>query len=221
MSVRQNNNRLLLAILLGIFMASGCSGHAVKYGANSEGEGMGTEEAMQGSETGVPNDGRTLNADGTLFNGGMVDGNNPSMRSSQGMSKNNGEMKSEMAAVDGTPLVPESGSDYGRQFGGVDGSGPNPGGVTGFGNGSANASNPEPETWANAFLRERRGGQAVSGDPSEAGSSSNGESALPSESVSLMESNPEKWAQAYSQEHGGPSPEYVDPDMSIAPADET
>lgn len=202
MSVRQNNNRLFLAILLGIFMASGCSGHAVKYGANSEGEGMGTEEDMQGSETGVPTNGRTLNADGTT------------MQSSLGMSKNNGEMKSEMTAVDGTPLVPGRGSDYGSQFGGVDGSGPNHGGVTGFGNGSANASNPEPETWANAFLRERRGGQAVSGDPSEAGASSNGGS------TSSMESNPEKWAQAYSQEHGGPSPEYVDPDMSIAPADE-
>jgi peptidoglycan-associated lipoprotein len=214
MSVSQNNNRLFLAIFLGIFMASGCSGHAVKYGANSEGEGMGSEEAMHGAESGVPTHGRTLNADGTTLNGGMVDGNNPSMQSSQGMSKNNGEMKSEMTAIDGTPIVPGSGSDYGRQFDGVDGSGPNHGGVTGFGNGSANASNPEPETWANAFLRERRGGQAVSADPSEVGASNKGESA------SSMESNPGKWAQAYSQEHGGPSPEYVNPDMSIAPADE-
>jgi peptidoglycan-associated lipoprotein len=205
MSISQNHNRLFLAILFGIFMATGCSGHAVKYGSDSEREGMSSEEV--GS---VAGNGKMLNADGTTFNGGMVNGNNPSMQSSQGMSKNNGEM----TAIDGTPIVPGSGSDYGRQFGGVDGSGPNHGGVTGFGNGSANASNPEPETWANAFLRERRGGQGVSGDPSESGSSSNGESA------SSMESNPEKWAQAYSREHGGPSPEYVNPDMSIAPADE-
>jgi len=71
-------------------MASGCSGHAVKYGANSEGEGMGSEEEMNGSVAGAPTNGRTLNADGTTFHGGMVDGNNPSRQSSQGMSKNDG-----------------------------------------------------------------------------------------------------------------------------------
>ena len=46
MSVSQNNNKLFLAILIGIFMVSGCSGHAVKYGANSEGEGMGSGGEM-------------------------------------------------------------------------------------------------------------------------------------------------------------------------------
>lgn len=213
MSVSQNNNRVFLAILLGIFMASGCSGHSVKYGANSEGEGMSSEEEMNGSVAGVPN-GRILNADGTPSHGGMVDGNNPYIQSNQGMSKNSGEMKSEMAAIDGTPLVPGSGSDYGRQFGGVDGSGPNHGGVTGFGSGSANASNPDPETWANAYLREKRGSQEVYGDPSKAGSSSKGGSASP------IEGNPKKWAQAYVQENGGPSPEYVNPDMNIARANE-
>jgi outer membrane protein OmpA-like peptidoglycan-associated protein len=130
------------------------------------------------------------------------------------MSKNNDGVKSEMAVLDGTPLVPGSGSDYGRQFGGVDGSGPNHGGVTGFGKGSANATNPDPETWANAYLRERRGSQEVYGDPSEAGSSSDGGS------ESSVEGNPEKWAQAYVQENGGPSPEYVNPDMNIAQANE-
>jgi len=218
MSVSQYNNRLFLAILLGIFMASGCSGHSVKYGENSEGEGMGSEKEMNGSVAGVP-DGRTLNTDGTTLDGGMVDGNNPF---SQGRSKNNGEMKSEMAVIDGTPLVPGSGSDYGRQFGGVDGSGPNHGAVTGFGSGSANASNPDPETWANAYLRKKRGSQEAYGDPSKAGSSSNGESAKDGSanggSASPMEGNPEKWAQEYSQENGGPSPEYVNPDMSIARA---
>jgi peptidoglycan-associated lipoprotein len=204
MSVSQNNNRLFLAILLGIFMASGCSGHAVKYGADSEREGMGSEE--DGSVAGAPTDGGTLNADRTNFHGGLVDGNNPYIQSSQGMSKNNGGMKSEMATIDGTPLVPGSGSDYGRQFGGVDGSGPNHGGVTGFGSGSANASNPDPETWASAYLREKRGSQ--DGDPST------------KSSPSSMDANPEKWAQAYVQENGGPSPEYVNPDMNIAQANE-
>ena len=204
MNISQNHNRLFLAILLGIFMATGCSGHSVKYGADSGREGMSSEE--DGSVAGSPNNGRTLNADGTTFNGGLVDGNNPSM--------NNGGVQPGMAATDGTLGGPGSGSDYGRQFGGVDGVGPNHGGVTGFGKGSADGSNPDPETWANAFLRERRGGQDVYGDPSEAGSSSQGESA------SSLESNPEKWAQAYSREHGGPSPEYVNPDMSIARADE-
>jgi peptidoglycan-associated lipoprotein len=82
--------------------------------------------------------------------------------------------------------------------------------VTGFGSGSANPSNPDPEAWANAYLREKRSSQEFYGDPSKAESSSNGESA------SSMEGNPEKWAQAYLQENGGPSPEYVNPDMSIA-----
>jgi peptidoglycan-associated lipoprotein len=210
MSVSQNNIRLFLVILFGIFMASGCSGHSIKYEADSEVEGMGSEE--NGSVAGAPTKGGTLNADGTPFDGGMVDGKNPYIQSSQGMLKNNGGMQSEMAAIDGTPFVPGSGSDYGRQFGGVDGSGPNHGGVTGFGSGSANASNPDPETWASAFLRERRGSQEVYDDPSKAGSSSNGGSGSP------MEGNPEKWAQAYVQENGGPSPEHVDPDMSIAQA---
>jgi peptidoglycan-associated lipoprotein len=210
MSVSQNYNRLFLAILLGIFLASGCSGHAVKYGVDSEGEGMSSEE--DGSVAGAPTNGGTRNADGTTFHGGMVDGNDPSMQSRQGMLKNNGGIKSERDAIDGTPLVPGSGSDYGRQFGGVDGSGPNHGAVKGFGNGSANAINPDPETWANAYLREKRSSQEVYGDPSKAGSSSNGGSSSP------MEGDPEKWAQAYLQENGGPSPEYVDPDMSIARA---
>lgn len=206
MSVSQNNNRLFLAILLGIFIASGCSGHSVKYGANSEGEGMASnEEDMKGSVAGAPN-GRTLNADGTTFHGGMVDANNPNLQSSQGMSKNSGRKNAEMTAIDGTPLVPGSGSDYGRQFGGVDSSGPNHGGVTGFGGGSANASNPDPETWANAYLRERRGSPEVYGDPSTKGS------------VSSMETNPETWAQEYLKENGGPSPEHVNPDMNIARA---
>ena len=204
MSVSQNNNRLFLAILLGIFMVSGCSGHAVKYGADSEREGMGSEG--DGSVAGAPTDGGTLNADGTAFHGGLVDGNNPYIQSSQGMSKNNGEIKSEMVSLDGTGFVPGSGSDYGHQFGGVDGVGPNHGGVTGFGSGSANASNTDPETWASAYLRERRGSQ--DGDHST------------KDSPSSMDANPETWAQAYVKENGGPSPEYVKPDMNIAQANE-
>jgi len=241
MCVSQNNNRIFLSIVLGIFLASGCSGHSVKYGANSEGEGMASEEEMDGSVDGVSY-GTARHADGSTMHGGTVDGNNPYLQSGQGTSNKSGDMKSEMAAVDGTSSAPGRGSDYGRQFGGVDGSGPNHGAVSGFGSGSANASNPDPEAWANAYLREKRSSQEFYGDPSTAGSpshSGSGETAqyghdyagVPGSgpnhgtvdgfsqgSASRTEINPETWAQAYLNENGGASPEYVNPDMDIVQA---
>ncbi len=177
MGVSRNNSRLFLALVLGMFLASGCSGHSVKYGANSEGEGMASEGEMTGTVDGVSS-GTARHADGTLIHGGNK----------------------------GNSSIPGSGSNYGREFGGVDGSGPNHGGVTGLGSGSANASNPDPEAWANAYLREKRSSQGFYGDPS-----TNGE-------ASSMANNPETWAQAYVKENGGPSPEYVNPDMNIAQA---
>lgn len=177
MGVSRNNSRLFLALVLGMFLASGCSGHSVKYGANSEGEGMGSEGEMTGTVDGVSS-GTARHADGTLIHGGNK----------------------------GNSSIPGSGSNYEREFGGVDGSGPNHGGVTGLGSGSANASNPDPEAWANAYLREKRSSQGFYGDPS-----TNGE-------ASSMANNPETWAQAYVKENGGPSPEYVNPDMNIAQA---
>ncbi len=233
MSVSQNNNgRLVVAIFLGILMTSGCSGHSVKYGTNSEGEGTG--EAMNESMAGGSN-GIAYNADGSPVYGGTVDGTNPYLQSGHDMSKNSGEMQSSMAA-DG----PGSGSDYGRQYGGVDGTGNNHGDVTGFGSGSANASQPDPEAWANAYLRKKRSSQQFYGDPSQAGSSNHtgaggtsqygheyagvsgngpnygGVDGFSQGSAPQAESSPDAWAQAYVQENGGPSPEYVNPDTGIA-----
>ena len=167
MSVSQNNKgRLVFAIFLGILMTSGCSGHSVKYGTNSEGEGLGTEEEMNGAMAGGSN-GVTYNADGTPVYGGTVDGASPYTQSGEELSKNRMEMGAGMAAIDG----PGSGSDYGHQYNGVDGTGSNYGDVSGFGNGSANSTQPDPEAWANAYLREKRSSQEFYGDPSQAGSS--------------------------------------------------
>jgi hypothetical protein len=93
--VSQNNNRIFLSIVLGIFLASGCSGHSVKYGANSEGEGMASEEEMAGSVDGVSY-GSARHADGSTMHGGTVDGNNPYLKSGQGTSNKSGDMKSEI-----------------------------------------------------------------------------------------------------------------------------
>ena len=229
MSVNQNNNgKLFLAILLGFLITSGCSGHSVKYGTNSEGEGVGADGEMNGSMAGGLN-GVTYNADGSPISGGTVDGTSAYLNSGQDMSKNNG-----------AAMVPGSASDYGRQYSGVDGMGPNHGSVTGFGNGSANASQADPEAWANAYLREKRSSQEFYGDPSQAGSSNHTAAGETSQygrdyagvsgsgpnygavdgfsqgSASQAESNPDAWAQAYVQENGGPSPEYVNPDTGIA-----
>jgi len=241
MCVSQNNIRLFLTIVLGLFLVSGCSGHSLKYGANSEGEELTSQEGMNG--TGEASLSRAArNPDGTLMHGGQVDGNNPFLRSGQGTSNINGAGTSEMSAIDGVSSAPGSGSDYGREFGGVDGRGPHHGGVTGFGSGSANASNPDPEAWANAYLQGEKSSQEFYGDPSTTGSSSfsgNGETAnyghnyagVPGSgpnhgavegfnqgSASSMETNPEAWAQAYMRENGGPSPEHVSPDMNIVQA---
>jgi peptidoglycan-associated lipoprotein len=228
MCVSQNNNRIFIAIVLGMFLASGCSGHSVKYGANSEGEGLASEGEMVSSVDGAGY-GTTRNADGSTMYGGTVNGNNPSPHSDQGTTIASSE---EMSAVEGSSFVPENGSNYGSQFGGVDGSGPNHGGVTGLGSGSANPSNPEPEKWANAYLQEKRSSQEFYGDPSASGSSYGHDyDGVPGSgphhgavdgfgqgSAPRTEANPDKWAQAYLKENGGPSPEYVNPDMSIAQA---
>jgi len=236
-----NNNRLFLAILLGVFMASGCSGHSVKYGSNSEGEGMASSEGeMRGfgdnaySVTGI-------NADGPPVYGGTENGNASLRAGQQGVEGWPSDGRT-TAETDGGSNVPGSGANYGQQYGGVGGSGPKYGAVAGFGSGSANPSNPDPEAWANAYLRGGNSSQEFYGDPSNAGSlshSGTGELAhygknyegVPGSgpnhgavdgfsqgTASSMEANPENWARAYLNENGGPSPEYVDPDLSIAQA---
>ncbi len=244
MCVSQNNNRLVLAILLGMFMVSGCSGHSVKYGAHSEGEGMVShEEGMGVSVENAPH-GLIRNADGTLINGGIVDGNTIGRGASQIASQhfpNSQETKSDMTAMNEASSIPGT-ADYGRKFNGVDGSGPHHGPVTGFGSGAAAPHNPDPEAWANMYLQEGKSQQDFYGDPSTSGLLSddgNGATAnyghnyagVPGSgpnhgavngfsqgSASAMEINPEAWAQAYVRENGGPAPEYVNPDMNIAQA---
>ncbi|MEX0830262.1 MAG: OmpA family protein [Nitrospirales bacterium] len=215
MCVSQNNSRLFLVIVLGMLVASGCSGQ-VKYGANSEGAGLGSDGEMTGAVDGVSYS-TALNSDGTPMHGGTVNGVNPYLQSGHGASAASGEMNTEMAA-DKNSSIPGGRSDYGRQFGGVDGSGPNHGGVTGFGSGSANPNNPDPEAWANAYLREKRSTQGFYGDPSTAGSTDGSVSGLNQGGDSGIQINPETWAQAYVNENGGPSPEYVNPDTNIAQA---
>ena len=244
MCVSQNNNRLFLAILLGMFMASGCSGHSVKYGANSGGEGgTSQEEEMSASVENAPH-GFIRNADGTMINGGIVDGNNTGRGASQVVSQDlpdSQDTKSEMPGMNDASSIPGS-ADYGRKFNGVDGSGPNHGSVTGFGSGAAAPHNPDPEAWANMYLQEGKSQQDFYGDPSTSGSFSfggkretanyghnyagvpgNGPShgaitGFSQGSASAMDINPETWAQAYVREHGGPAPEYIKPDMNISQA---
>ncbi len=223
MCLSQNNNKVFMAIVLGIFLASGCSGHSVKYGANSEGEGYATEEEMTTSVDSMSNGTPRYAADGSLIDGGVVDGTDPSLSSDQGKLSTKADMESDMALMDGTSSVPGGGANYGQQYDGVDGSGPNHGGVTGFGNGTANATNPDPETWANAYLQDKRSNPEFYGNPSNLGTSSsegNGTSMNNGGSGSAMEADPEKWARAYVEENGGPNPEYVNPDMGIALANE-
>lgn len=214
----QNNNRLFLAILLGVFMASGCSGHSVKYGSNSEGEGMASNEGEMSGPGDSASYGTVRNADGTSVYGGTVDGNAAYLRAGQeGLEglPHGGEMNSKMM-MDGTSSVP--------------------------GSVSAEQSNQDPEAWANAYLRGGNSSQEFYGDPSNAGPSSHGGSGelahygqdyagVPGSgpnygavdgfshgTASSTEANPENWAQAYLKENGGASPEYVNPDMSIAQA---
>lgn len=172
MFVSQNNNRLFLAIVAGMFLASGCSGHSVQYGANSKGEGMGSEEEQKASVDGVE-----FNADGSPLHGETVDGN-----SGRGASYSDGTMNAEIAGINGASSVP--------------------------GSGSANSSNPDPETWANAYLQGKRSSPNFHGDSSTADSTSQ----------SADEPNPDTWAQEFVKENGGPSLEYVNPDMSIVQA---
>ncbi len=206
------NNKLFFAIVLGIFLASGCSGHSVKYGANSEGDGMVSDEEMVGTD-GTQFDGVARNSDGTLMYG-KVDGTNPNLQSSQNGEANKSEGHSEMEETSSPSSNSGTVANYGRQYGGVDGSGPNHGPVTGFGSGSAPSSNPDPETWANTYLREKGSSQGFYGDPSTAGSGQMNDSGMNPDQRAEM--TPEGWAQAYVKENGGPSPEYVSPDTNIA-----
>ncbi len=243
MLVSRDNNKLFLAVVLGIFLTSGCSGHTVKYGSNSEGDGMGSEDGMM-AESGENGMGR--NPDGSLSDAGTVDGANPYFQSGQGGSNAGGDMTSQVDEGSSPYSGSQNGADYGQEYGGVDGSGPNHGSVTGFGSGSANATNPDPEAWANAYLREKRSSPEFYGDSPAKGSSYGHENdgapgvganyghdydgvsgsgpnygavdGFSQGSAAPMGVDPETWAQTYLNENGGASPEYVNPDMTIAQA---
>ncbi len=181
MWVCQKNNTLLLAITLGILIASGCSGHSVRYGANSEGEEMTSSES--GSAMGT--DGTMRQADGSVedkgINRGLVNGANPYLRSNN--------MNPDGSAKAWNP------NSSNRE-------------ATAEANGMASNTNPDPESWANAYLGKGQSSRDFYGDPSKSGTSYGGPS---TDGV-----NPTTWAENYTKENGGPSPEYINPDMSIA-----
>ncbi len=199
MRVDPKNSTLIFAITLGLLIAAGCSSYSSRHGANSEGDGLIPSEAG--------------NASGGI--GGYVDGTNPYLSSSRvknseetasssnPASSNNNEA---MGGINGTS-IPGS-ANYGHNYPGVEGSGPHHGPVSGFGNGLASSSNPDPETWANTYLGNDHSSQEFYGELSKSGTAYSGPS---NEGV-----NPATWADNYTKENGGPSPEYINPDMSIA-----
>lgn len=215
MWVCPKNSALLLVVTLGVLIASGCSGHSVRYGANSEGD----DEmlASQDENTSGP-DGAMRQAKGSVaengINGGAVNGANPYLRSSRlnpeesangvpPLSPNN-----EMVMEEGDGASSGGNANNGHNYEGVNGSGPHHGAVSGFGNGVASSQNPDPETWANAYLGNGHSQQEFYGDPSKAGTSFG--------SSAPQGVDPATWAENFEKENGGPSPEYVHPDMSIA-----
>ena len=214
MGTRRNTVTVVGIAVLGLLITGGCSGHSVRYGANSEGEG---ESALQenSGEMGGMKAGTGYAAPGQNgYTGGLVNGSNPSSTQAGQIAGVNGasgnSTSGDSTSVGGGSVGPDgtsnfSGTDYGKNYGGVSGSGPNRGGVNGFGTGSAAGTNPDPEAWANAYLRGGESSQDFYGDPSKKGESDGGNSA-----------NPKAWGDTYMKENGGPSPEYVNPDLQIA-----
>ncbi|GJL57717.1 MAG: hypothetical protein NPIRA03_05740 [Nitrospirales bacterium] len=145
------------------------------------------------------------------INGGLVNGVKPSQYANGSKTQdrvNGADSNSNPETMRGTEsMLGQVGSTYGHQYPGVDGSGPNHGSVSGFENGMASSQNPDPEAWANAYLGKGKNSSDYNGDPSKS----------PVSNDSAQGGvNPDAWAESYKKEHGGPSPEYVDPDSSIA-----
>lgn len=232
----RNNTITVLGAVLGVLIIAGCSGHSVRYGANSEGDGESASQANSGETEGMsPGTGYMADGQGG-YTGGMVNGSKPSTQSnadqtaSEDATSATGTARSTTADIEGVQPSRSSnlsGADYGHNYSGVSGSGPNHGGVDGFGQGTAGESNPDPEAWANAYLRDGDSSQDFYGDPSKMGASlapsSSGVSVTPSSSPDPVNPSsgtdsitPNAWADTYAKENGGPSPEYVNPDMQIA-----
>ena len=215
MWVCPKNSTFILAITLGFLIASGCSGQSMRYGANSEGDGMASNEDGNANGTEGIMSQANVSIEGSGRDGGSVDGASPYLRSSSVNSDgsahaSNPTASSNEAAGGGNGAYMPGSANYGHHYAGVDGSGPQRGPVSGFGNGLASSSNPDPESWANAYLGNGHSNREFYGEPSKSGASYSGPSR---EGV-----NPSTWADNYTKENGGPSPEYVNPDMSIAHA---
>jgi peptidoglycan-associated lipoprotein len=211
MWVCPKHNISMLAVALGLLVVSGCGGQSARYGANSEGGGM--TSSLNEHEPVLAEVGSSANelGKGSEVHGGSVDGTNPHLRSSKSNHEKAGKGTSSPPMTQeamGEPAKPFGGSNYGQNYPGVDGSGQNYGPLSGFGNGLASRSNPDPESWANAYLGGGQSSPDFYGDPSQAGR-------VPRDPATSAET-PETWAEKYAKEYGGPSPEHVNPDMSIA-----
>jgi peptidoglycan-associated lipoprotein len=217
-----NIMRVMLGLVLGILLTIGCSGHSVRLGTNSESGGSQLSEVSPGADdmqTGemasstAPSGGSGERVDGNIA--GNLSGKNqagtgtsskPGGASGEPGIRNSGTVGHGSATQESDGATPFPGTDYGQNYEGVGGSGPEHGGVTGFGHGSAQSLNPDPESWANAYLREKDSSRNFYGDPSGIG--------IPNVTI-----NPDKWAEDYVKRYGGPPPEYVSPEMNIASAD--
>lgn len=214
MWVCPKRSTLIVVVTLGVLMASGCSSHSVRTGANSEGDGMASSEDGNAVDTNRMMSQANGSVEGRGRNGGLVNGVKSSQHSNGSNSQdqdivNGANPNSNPEGVRGVERTfGQGGSNYGHQYPGVNGSGPNHGSVSGFENGVASSQNPNPEAWANAYLGNGKNSREFYGDPSKSGTSQDGSS--------QGGVNPATWAETYRKEHGGPSPEYVDPDSSIA-----
>ncbi|MCA9419674.1 MAG: hypothetical protein KC592_01570, partial [Nitrospira sp.] len=211
MWVCPKHSTLVVVVTLGVLMASGCSSHSVRTGANSEGDGMVSSEDGSAVDTNRVMSQANEPVGGRGRNGGLVNGAKPHLgssgSSSQGISNDSNSHSNPEAMREGGSTFVPGGSNYGHHYAGVDGSGPNHGSLSGFGDGVASSQNPDPEAWANAYLKKGGSNREFYGDPSKTGTTQAGSSP--------GGVNPSAWAETYMKEHGGPSPEYVDPDSNI------
>lgn len=243
MAVRMKTQVTMMVVSVGLILTVGCSGHSVKYKAASEGEegqGDSVGSVTPYAETGS---GQQFAA-GQGMDGGSVDGTSPNSRpgENQGMGITEDGV---MSRTDKGYSPSMDGSDYGHNYDGVSGSGPNNGPVSGFGSGQASNQNPDPEAWAHAYLGEGHStqdstghggtaGQHRSGSQGPGGGSDYGHNydgvsgngpqygsvdGFSKGTAGRMNPDPEKWAETYQDENGGPSPELVDPTMQIAKVD--
>ncbi|HQU27855.1 MAG TPA: hypothetical protein PKZ24_01805, partial [Nitrospirales bacterium] len=112
---RKNTVTVLGILVFGLLMTAGCSGHSVRYGANSEGDG---DSLAQGESGGTGNGASAMGygADGRGgYSGGAVNGNTPfAYGSASGPGVVNGALSEGMSAEGGSGTHNSSGADYGH-----------------------------------------------------------------------------------------------------------